>query len=79
MICPIPSNDNSALRGAFNIWRMKMSQQTEALLYDAGKVLRDLFAWAEMLGGWESEVWERAEITMLKIEAMGLCPVTKEN
>lgn len=56
-----------------------MSVEVENTLMEAGDVLRDLLTWALVTGGWEAEVWERAEVVMLKIEALNLDNNTKEH
>lgn len=47
-----------------------MSMEVESTLMEAGDVLHDLLTWALVTGGWEAEVWERAEVVMLKIDAI---------
>lgn len=38
------------------------------LLVEAAEVLDDLFTWANMMGGFGADVWQRAETLKLKIE-----------
>jgi hypothetical protein len=49
-----------------------MDSQIETALKEAGEVLHDLVEWVQYMGGSESAVWERAEVVMLKIDALNL-------